>query len=32
VATPVTSPELLMVAFPVTDGFHTSVAAIALPF
>ncbi len=30
--TPVTSPELLMVAFAGTDEFHVRVAAIALPF
>jgi hypothetical protein len=32
VATPVTRPELLIVALPGTDEFHTRVAAIALPF
>lgn len=31
-ATPVTSPELLMVAVPGTEEFHTRVAAIALPY
>ena len=32
VATPVTSPVLLMVALAGTDEFHVSEAAIALPF
>lgn len=32
VATPVTSPVLLMVAMAGTDEFHVSEAAIALPF